>query len=71
MDKRQIPFFCIPCIERLQAQCPHLHTSTRGGFHFYAGEVWDDIAEFCDDCNLNLDELPSPPSTFTQEEVLF
>jgi hypothetical protein len=52
------PTFCLPCIERLQAQCPHLHTSTWGGFHYSAGEVWDDIHEVCDICGANLDELP-------------
>jgi hypothetical protein len=30
--------------------CPHQHVSTRGGMHFDAGEVWDDIQEICDNC---------------------
>lgn len=25
-----------------QAQCPHTHTSYRGGMRFTAGDVWDD-----------------------------
>ena len=33
-----------------QAKCPHEHVSRNGGFHFSAGEVWDDIREVCDDC---------------------
>ena len=36
-------------------ECPHEHTTTNGGFHFTAGEVWDDLAEVCDDCGANLD----------------
>ena len=38
-----------------QEQCQHQHSSCRGGFHFSAGDVWDDIQEFCDDCGVNLD----------------
>ena len=38
-----------------QAQCPHLHTSRNGGFHFTAGDVWDDIKEVCNDCGAILD----------------
>ena len=49
-----IPVCCIPCIQRLQAHCPHLHTSFWGGFHFSHGEVWDDITEICDDCGAHL-----------------
>ena len=34
----------------LQAiQCPHAHTSFQGGFHFTAGDVWDDVVEVCDE----------------------
>lgn len=33
------------------ARCKHEHTSQRGGFHFEAGEVWDDVEEICDDCS--------------------
>jgi hypothetical protein len=38
-----------------QAKCPHKHTSYRGGMHFSAGDVWDDIEEVCIDCGANLD----------------
>ena len=30
--------------------CQHLHTYHTGGFHFSAGDVWDDIEEVCIDC---------------------
>ena len=40
-----------------EAECPHEHTSFRGGFHFSAGEVWDDLTEICTDCGANLDKL--------------
>jgi len=39
-----------------QASCTHEHVSQTGGYHFEAGEVWDDIEEVCDDCGLNLDK---------------
>ena len=32
------------------AKCPHKHVSRSGGFHFSAGEVWDDVRETCSDC---------------------
>jgi hypothetical protein len=32
-----------------QGECPHEHTSTNVGFHFTAGEVWDNLTEVCDD----------------------
>ena len=38
-----------------QVQCQHKLTSIRGGMHFSAGYVWDDIEEVCDDCGSNLD----------------
>ena len=38
-----------------QVQCPHEHTSTRGGMQFTEGEVWDDLTEVCDDCGGKLD----------------
>ena len=41
----------------LQEQCPHKHTSFNGGFHFSAGDVWDNIQEVCDDCGASLDNL--------------
>lgn len=53
----KIPPICVPCIKRHQAQCPHLHTSFSGGWHFSEGEPWDDITEICDDCGANLHEL--------------
>lgn len=34
----------------LMLECPHKHVSRSGGFHFSAGEVWDDVREVCDDC---------------------
>ena len=37
------------------AQCKHEHTAFRGGMHFSAGNVWDDIEEYCIDCGANLD----------------
>jgi hypothetical protein len=36
-------------------RCKHEHTSYRGGMHFSAGDVWDDIEEYCIDCGANLD----------------
>ena len=39
-----------------EIQCSHEHTSFQGGFHFTAGDVWDDITEVCDDCGANLDK---------------
>jgi hypothetical protein len=43
-------------LEMLKAtQCKHEHTSYQGGMHFYAGDVWDDIQEVCNDCGANLD----------------
>ena len=57
MDNLQVPYFCKPCVTRLQAQCPHTHTSFHGGYHFSAGDVWDDVTEICIDCGANLDEL--------------
>ena len=41
------------------ASCPHEHNSFRGGHHFSAGEVWDDIVEVCNDCGANLEEQSS------------
>ena len=70
MLRYPLPTFCLPCIERLQAQCPHLHTSTWGGFHFSAGEVWDDITEVCNDCGANLDELPKQCDPLPENEEL-
>ena len=41
-----------------QEQCRHLHTSFKGGMHFSAGDVWDDLTEVCNDCGANLDRQP-------------
>ena len=42
--------------------CPHLRTviNTRGGYHFTAGEPWDDIVDelLCLDCYEVIDEPP-------------
>ncbi|NLN69413.1 MAG: hypothetical protein GX142_01300 [Chloroflexi bacterium] len=38
-----------------ELQCPHEHVSQVGGFHFSAGDVWDDIQDVCDDCGQILD----------------
>lgn len=43
MIKLQIPSFCQPCIVRLQAACPHLHTSFIGGWHVGGGDYWENI----------------------------
>ena len=65
-----LPTFCLPCIERLQAQCPHLHTSTWGGWHYDGQDVWDDITEVCDDCGADLDELPHKSAPLTVDEKI-
>ena len=70
MPMDDYPIFCLPCIQRLQAHCPHIHTSFWGGFHFSHGEVWDDITEICDDCGVNLDELPKVPSLSQEGEEI-
>src|SRR5665811_1337922 len=57
MIKLQIPSFCQPCIVRLQAACPHLHTSFIGGWHVGGGDYWENITEICIDCGANLDAL--------------
>jgi hypothetical protein len=64
------PSICIPCIERNQERCKHRHTTTRGGYHFHAGEVWDDITEVCDDCGVVLDDLPFNTSTQKEDETI-
>lgn len=38
-----------------QETCPHSLTTYHGGFHFTAGEVWDDIVEVCSECGKVLD----------------
>lgn len=57
MKKDTIPKFCKPCIDRLQSECPHMHTTMTGGWHLVNGDVWDDLVEICLDCGINLDEL--------------
>lgn len=64
-----IPIFCRPCIEHLQKQCLHKHTSTHGGWHFSAGEVWDDITEICDDCGAEVSY--SQPWYADQQETFY
>ena len=70
MLRYPLPSLCLPCIQRLQAQCLHNHTSTWGGFHLDAGEVWDDIIEVCDDCGAILDELPNQCDPLPEYEKL-
>jgi len=70
MLRYPLPVFCIPCIQRHQAQCPHIHTSFQGGWHFSAGEIWDDITEVCDDCGANLDKLPFKSNLLSKDENL-
>lgn len=69
MSNQSIPIFCKACIERFQAQCQHIHTKMFGGFHFSAGEVWDDLTLVCLDCGANLDELPLPEEITIEEEI--
>jgi hypothetical protein len=58
MNQDQIPIECIHCIEQYQARCPHLRISYTGQVHYSNGEVWDDIREICDDCGIDLADLP-------------
>ena len=53
-----MPIFCLACLARFRALCPHLHRSFPGGFHFTNGDIWDDLTEVCDDCGADLDALP-------------
>jgi hypothetical protein len=50
MNHFSVPVFCKPCIQKLQAQCSHNNIVTTGGYHFSAGDVWDDITDVCLDC---------------------
>ena len=68
MTNDSIPLPCLHCIERLQANCPHLDTYFSGQFHYGNGEVWDDIHETCDDCGANLDRLPRKKETSSSED---
>lgn len=69
MLKDKIPFLCLHCIERFQAQCPHIHTSFSGGWHF-DGEPWDDITEVCDNCGAVLDDLPHSFAPLPEYETI-
>ena len=40
-----------------QLQCIHKNTFFQGGMHFVAGDVVDDITEYCSDCG-DIIELP-------------
>ncbi len=55
-----------------QEECPHRRTAVlaTGGYHYSAGEVWDDLREVtvCLDCGKT---LPEPDSSEDPEEVLF
>ena len=54
--------------------CEHEHTTTRGGRHFSAGEVWDDIEIVCIDCGKSLDagDLSGPdPEPIDMSKIPF
>ena len=38
-----------------EALCQHENVSRCGGYHFNAGEVWDNVEEYCRDCGELLD----------------
>jgi hypothetical protein len=38
-----------------ETECQHEHVSQTGGFHFSAGDVWDNLMDTCDDCGQVLD----------------
>lgn len=69
MSIKFIPGFCKGCVEKHKALCQHIHTKMFGGFHFTAGEVWDDLTLICLDCGANLDELPLPEEITIEEEI--
>ena len=69
MSIKDIPPMCIPCLEKFQAQCPHLRVHWIGDWHFYAGEVWDDIACVCSDCGLLLENLTSEPQAWDDDPI--
>lgn len=71
MSNQSIPIFCKTCIDKYQAQCPHLHTEMIGGFHFSGGDLWDDLTLFCLDCGANLDRLPGQESDKSKIEIPF
>ena len=64
-----IPKFCLQCIVRFQAQCPHLQSFTFGGMHFSAGEVWDDFTIQCSNCGVNLINLPDTFNPLLEDEM--
>ena len=54
-------------LEMLEAaECKHKHTSYRGGTHFSAKDVGDNIQEYCIDCGANLDRQTL--GDFTQDD---
>ncbi len=71
MNKQEIPAFCRTCIKRFQHACLHKHTTMLGGFHFTAGEVWDDLQCVCLDCGADLDRLPVQELDDSNFEVPF
>lgn len=64
-------------MEQQQEECPHRRTTavSYGGYHFEAGQVWDDLFEVtvCLDCGKQLeDEAPTNVDVGGEsEEVLF
>ncbi|GIV65540.1 MAG: hypothetical protein KatS3mg046_800 [Bellilinea sp.] len=57
-------------------QCPHRRTTTvtTGGYHYSAGQVWDDLKEviICLDCGKQLPETDGGETEDAEaEEVLF
>ena len=70
MKLYRISNVCVPCKERRQQKCRHIHTSFSGGFHYSDGEVWDDITEYCDDCGANLAELDRKRRASWKQEAL-
>jgi hypothetical protein len=73
MNQDQFPIECIHCMEHYQAICPHLRVSYTGQFHYSNGEVWDDIREICDDCGIDLADLPKNNESIPEdgEEIPF
>lgn len=55
--------------------CDHKNTTllTTGGFHFSAGEVWDDIEEtvICLDCGEEVQPQPVEIEIQDEAEILF
>jgi hypothetical protein len=54
-----------------QAVCSHNHTSSQGNRHFTAGDVWDDIAEVCNDCGTPLDKLEHLCYNYILQESIY